>query len=257
MSDSEREDRRRRRRGIYLLPNLFTTGTLFAGFYAIIAASQERFSVAAVAVFLAMLTDVLDGRVARLTKTESDFGVQYDSLADLVAFGLATGLLAYSYSLHTLADISLFGTKLGWLAAFFYSAGAALRLARFNVQSGEPVGRTMFVGLPSPAAAGLVAGFVWVGSDFGLSGASLVIPVFLVTVAAGGLMVSNVRFHSFKELKLSERVPFTYILAMLAGFILITLDPPRVLFLVFLGYAVSGPVFAVRRWRQRPRKSRS
>lgn len=253
MNQSERQERRRRR-GIFLLPNLFTTGTLFAGFYAIIAAAQERFSVAAVAIFLAMLTDVLDGRVARLTRTESDFGVQYDSLADLVAFGLATGLLAYAYSLHTLADANLVGGKLGWLAAFFYTAGAALRLARFNVQSAAPVERKMFVGLPSPAAAGLVAGFVWVGDDFGLSGATLVIPVLLVTVAAGALMLSNVRYHSFKDLKLSERVPFTYILAMLAAFILISLNPPRVLFLGFLAYVASGPIFAVRRWRERRRR---
>lgn len=255
MTQTEPQERRRRRRGIFLLPNLFTTGTLFAGFYAIIAASQGEFSVAAIAIFLAMLTDMLDGRVARLTGTESDFGVQYDSLGDLVAFGLATGFLAYAYSLHTLAGISVVGGKLGWLAAFFYTAGAALRLARFNVQSGTTVERKMFVGLPSPSAAGLVAGFVWVGSDFGLTGAALVIPVLLVTVAAGGLMVSNIRYHSFKDLKLSERVPFTYVLAMLAAFILISLNPPRVLFLGFLAYVASGPIFAARRWRKRRRQT--
>lgn len=259
MSESEpqRPAHRRRRRGIYLLPNLFTTGTLFAGFYSIIAASQGEFEIAAIAIFLAMLTDMLDGRVARLTKTESDFGVQYDSLGDLVAFGLATGFLAYAYSLHTLTDISLVGGKLGWLAAFFYTAAAALRLARFNVQSTAAVERKMFVGLPSPSAAGLVAGFIWVGSDFGLGGAALVIPVLLLTVAAGGLMVSNIRYHSFKDLKLSERVPFTYILAMLAAFILISLNPPRVLFLGFLVYGASGPILAARRWQLRRRGQRS
>lgn len=182
MSQTEPQERRRRRRGIYLLPNLFTTGTLFAGFYAIIAASQGHYSVAGLAIFLAMLADLMDGRIARLTRTESDFGVQFDSLADLVAFGLATGLLSYTYSLHTLVDVSIVGGKLGWLAAFFYSAAAALRLARFNVQSGTPIERKMFVGLPSPAAAGLVAGFVWVGDDLGLSGATLVIPMLLTTV---------------------------------------------------------------------------
>lgn len=254
MSQTEPQERRRRRRGIYLLPNLFTTGTLFAGFYAIIAASQGHYSVAGLAIFLAMLADLMDGRIARLTRTESDFGVQFDSLADLVAFGLATGLLSYTYSLHTLVDVSIVGGKLGWLAAFFYSAAAALRLARFNVQSGTPIERKMFVGLPSPAAAGLVAGFVWVGDDLGLSGATLVIPMLLVTIAAGALMVSNVRYHSFKYLNLSEHVPFTYVLAVLAGFILISLNPPRVLFLAFLIYAGSGPFFAIRRWRERRKR---
>lgn len=253
MSEEPPITRRQRRRGIYLLPNLFTTGTLFAGFYAIIAASQGRFSVAAVAVFLAMLTDVLDGRVARLTHTESDFGIQYDSLADLVAFGLATGLLAYSYSLHELAEVSFVGGKLGWLAAFFYTAAAALRLARFNTQRGGATEAKVFVGLPSPAAAGLLAGFVWVGHDFGISGQTLIVPVFALTVTAGALMVSNIRYHSFKDLKLSERVPFTYILVTVLAFMLISLDPPRVLFLGFFAYGMSGPVLAVTRWRRRRR----
>lgn len=251
--DTDNDNEHQRRRGIYLLPNLFTTGTLFAGFYAIIAATQDRFNAAAVAIFAAMLTDMLDGRVARLTHTESDFGIQYDSLADLVAFGLAAGLVAYLFSLQSFQDIGLLGGKLGWLAAFFYMASAALRLARFNVSRGGLSEKKVFLGLPSPAAAGLLVGFVWVAHDFGLDGADMLIPVFALTVTAGTLMVSGIRYHSFKDLNLRQRVPFTYILIMLLTFMLITLDPPRVLFGVFSAYAVSGPVLAAARWRQKRR----
>lgn len=256
MSDFDDQDAawpraRQRRRGIYLLPNVFTTGTLFAGFYAIIAATQARFSVAAVAVFVAMLTDMLDGRVARLTRTESAFGIQYDSLADLVAFGLASGLLAYLYSLQSLAAYGETVGKIGWLAAFFYAAAAALRLARFNITRGGPTEKRVFLGLPSPAAAGLLVGFVWVGSDYGLAGSVLAIPVLILTVAAGALMVSNVRFQSFKNLKFGERVPFMYILVMVAGLVLVMIDPPRVLFIAFLLYAASGPVRLYRARRRR------
>lgn len=255
MSDSDDNSvrARQRRRGIYLLPNVFTTGTLFGGFYAIIAATQQQFSMAAGAIFVAMLTDMLDGRVARLTQTESDFGIQYDSLADLIAFGLASSLVAYLYSLQSLTAYSETIGKLGWLAAFFYAAAAALRLARFNITRGAPTEKRIFLGLPSPAAAGLLVGFVWVGDDFGIAGSALVIPVFVLTVAAGLLMVSNVRYQSFKELKFGERVPFAYILVMLAGLVLIMLNPPRVLFLGFAVYALSGPVQAVRRWYRRRR----
>ena len=251
MSQPDPGGEHRRKRGIYLLPNLFTTGTLFAGFYSIIAATQDRFGVASLAIFVAMLTDMIDGRVARLTHTESDFGIQYDSLADLVSFGLATGLLAYLYSLDTLAQYSNVAGKLGWLAAFFYTGAAALRLARFNITRGRPGHSKVFLGLPSPAAAGLLVGFVWVSSDFGIPGGELVIIVFALTVAAGVLMVSNVRYSSFKELNFGERVPFRYILIMLLAFVLIILDPPRVLFLGFLVYAASGPFMAVRRRRRR------
>jgi len=251
MTEQTPQSASRRRRGIYLLPNLFTTGTLFAGFYAIIAATQGRFVVAAVAIFVAMLTDMLDGRVARLTNTESDFGIQYDSLADLVAFGLASGLTAYLYSLDSLAYYSDVAGKLGWLAAFFYTAAAALRLARFNITRGGAVEKKVFLGLPSPAAAGLLVGFVWVGADFGFDGSQLVIAVFALTVAAGVLMVSNVRYNSFKDLNFGERVPFRYILIMLIVFVLIILDPPRVLFLGFFVYAASGPILALRRRKRR------
>lgn len=249
----ESDNERHRRRGIYLLPNLFTTGTLFAGFYAIIAATQDRFDAAAIAIFAAMLTDMLDGRVARLTHTESDFGIQYDSLADLVAFGLAAGLVAYLFSLQSFEEIKLLGGKLGWLAAFFYMASAALRLARFNVSRGGLSEKKVFLGLPSPAAAGLLVGFIWVVHDFGLAGADMLIPVLAFTVTAGALMVSNIRYHSFKDLNLRERVPFTYILLVLLVFMLISLDPPRVLFGVFFAYAASGPVMAVLRWWRKRR----
>lgn len=256
MTDSDTDNgdvprTRQLRRGIYLLPNIFTTGTLFGGFYAIIAATQGRFSIAAVAIFVAMLMDMLDGRVARLTHTQSEFGIQYDSLADLVAFGLASSLVAYLYSLQSLAAYGQTIGKIGWLAAFFYAAAAALRLARFNITRVGPTEKKVFFGLPSPAAAGLLVGFVWVGNDWGLSGASLVIPVFILTVVAGALMVSNVRFQSFKSLKFGERVPFMYILIMVAGLVLVMVDPPRVLFIAFLLYAASGPVQLYRAWRRR------
>ena len=258
MSSSANADqpRERRRRGIYLLPNAFTTGTLFGGFYAMIAATQGKFGIAAVAIFAAMLSDMLDGRVARLTHTESDFGIQYDSLADLVAFGLASGFCAYLYSLQSLADVSFVGGKLGWLAAFFYTAAAALRLARFNIQRGGESESKVFYGLPSPAAAGVVVGFVWVASDFGFAGDALVLPVLLLTVGAGAAMVSNIRYHSFKDISLGERVPFTYVLLLVLGFVLISLDPPRILFLCFFGYALSGPILALRRLRQRRAQGR-
>ncbi|ERJ19022.1 CDP-diacylglycerol/serine O-phosphatidyltransferase [Salinisphaera shabanensis T35B1] len=251
MSDNESVRDSRRKRGIYLLPNLFTTGTLFAGFYSIIAATQGRFVVAAVAIFVAMLTDMLDGRVARMTHTESDFGIQYDSLADLVAFGLASGFLAYVYSLESLAYYSNVAGKLGWLAAFFYTAAAALRLARFNITRGGATEKKVFLGLPSPAAAGLLVGFIWASADFGIDGSTLVLPVLALTIAAGALMVSNVRYASFKDLDFGERVPFRYILIMLVVFVAIVIDPARILFLGFLIYALSGPIQALRRRRRR------
>lgn len=251
---NENEDRRKR--GIYLLPNFFTTGTLFAGFYAIIAASQGRFIAASFAIFIGMLADMLDGRVARLAHAESDFGIQYDSLADLVAFGLASGLLAYQYSLHSLAAYGAMTGKLGWLAAFFYAAATALRLARFNVTRGPTAEKKVFLGLPCPAAAGLLVGFVWASADYGISGEALAIPVLIVTICAGLLMVSGIRYNSFKNLHVGDRVPFRYILIMVAILILVVLDPPRVLFIGFLIYAVSGPFTALMRRRRIRRKRR-
>jgi len=229
---------------------LFTTGTLFAGFYAIIAATQNHFSVACIAVFAAMLTDMLDGRVARWTRSETDFGIQFDSLADLVAFGMSASLVAFMYSLHVLTTVSDAAGKLGWLAAFFYISAAALRLARFNIARGEPVEKKQFIGLPSPAAAGVLVGFVWVATKLGLDGSQVIAPVFGLTVAAGALMVSNIRYRSFKKIGARRSVPFQYVLVMLMAFVFIVLFPPFVLFAAFFTFALSGPIESLVRHRQ-------
>jgi CDP-diacylglycerol--serine O-phosphatidyltransferase len=233
----------KRRRGIYLLPNLFTTGCLFAGFYAIVAAMANRFEPAAIAIFIAMILDGLDGRVARLTNTQSDFGAQYDSLADMVAFGLAPALVVYEWSLSGLG-------KLGWLAAFIYAAAAALRLARFNTQVGR-ADKRYFQGLASPAAAAVIAGLVWVSSDYALGGADLKLIALVLTVAVGMLMVSNVRYRSFKDLDLKGKVPFMAVLVVVLVFVLISTDPPTVLFGAFLLYAISGPLMTIKNVRAR------
>ena len=252
MTDDAR-DRPPPRKGFYLLPNLFTTATLLGGFYAIVAAMRGRFSDAAVGIFAAMVADALDGRVARLTNTQSSFGKEYDSLADMVAFGLAAALVMYLFSLQHLAgDLSL-GGKLGWLTAFVYVACTALRLARFNVNASLDGGKGDFYGLPSPSAAAIVAGFVWVADDFAVPGELLRWPAWAVTFAVAVLMVSNVRYPSFKQVNLAERVPFLYILLMLVVFVLIAFDPPRVLAAVFALYVLSGPVMALWRLRQRRR----
>lgn len=244
------QDGHKRRKGIYLLPNLFTTATLFGGFYAIVASIRGRFSDAAIAVFAAMFADALDGRVARLTNTQSDFGKEYDSLADLVTFGLASSLMIYIWSLQYLEGQIWLGGKVAWLAAFIYVAATALRLARFNVVVPSDEEKGYFFGLPSPTAAALVVGFVWVAHDFGLAGDSLALGALVVTLAAAVLMVSNVRYRSFKDLKLSERVPFAYVLIMVSLFVLIAMDPPRVLFGFALIYSISGPLLALRNWRK-------
>lgn len=238
----------KRSKGIYLLPNLFTTAGLFAGFYAIVAAMSGRFEPAAVAVFIAMIMDGLDGRVARLTNTQSDFGKEYDSLADMVSFGLAPALVVYVWSLATLG-------KIGWLAAFVYAAAAALRLARFNTRVGS-VDKRYFQGLASPAAAGLVAGLVWVCDDYGLKGKDLAIAAFCTTVAAGVLMVSNIHYLSFKELDLKNKVPFIAIVLVMVIFVVISLSPPQILFVVFLIYGFSGPVSALYRMYKKHRVHR-
>lgn len=232
-----------RRRGIYLLPNLFTTASLFAGFYAIVAAIQGRFEPAAVAIFLAMLLDGIDGRVARLTNTQSDFGAEYDSLSDMVSFGLAPALVIYQWAL---ADMG----KLGWLAAFIYTAGAALRLARFNTQVGT-ADKRYFQGLASPAAAAIIAGLVWVGDTYLPTGKIVNIVALLLTISAGALMVSNVRYYSFKDIDLKGKVPFVFMLAFVLVIVLVSYDPPIVLFTVFLLYAVSGPVMTLVLLRKR------
>lgn len=227
----------KRGRGIYLLPNLFTTAALFAGFYSIVAAMGGRFEGAAVAIFVAMIMDGLDGRIARLTNTQSDFGAQYDSLSDMIAFGLAPALVMYVWSLSALG-------KLGWLAAFIYTAGAALRLARFNTQVAI-VDKAHFQGLPSPSSAALLAGFVWICDDYDIQGADFSILAFLLTVMAGVLMVSNIRFKSFKDFDLKGKVPFVAMLIVVLIFVFISIDPPIVLFSMALIYAFSGPVATV------------
>lgn len=233
----------KRSRGIYLLPNLFTTAALFAGFYAIVAAMNGRFEAAAVAIFVAMFMDGMDGRIARLTHTQSEFGAQYDSLSDMAAFGLAPALVMYVWSLSTLG-------KLGWLAAFVYTAGAALRLARFNTQV-TIVDKGYFQGLPSPSSAALLAGFVWVCNDFGIRGEDFSVLAFLLTVIAGLLMVSNMRFKSFKDFDLKGKVPFVAILIVVLIFVFISIDPPIVLFSMASVYALSGPVVTVIYLRKR------
>ena len=223
-----------RRRGIYLLPNLFTTAALFSGFYAIVQAMNGKFEHAAVAIFIAMVLDGLDGRVARLTHTQSEFGAEYDSLSDMVSFGVAPSLLMYEWAFRDLG-------KLGWFAAFIYCAGTALRLARFNTNI-EIVDKRYFQGLPSPAAAALIAGFVWVMLDNDYSGQDLRWFAVALTVFAGLSMVSNLRFYSFKGFNMRKSVPFIVIFLVALFFILISSYPPGVLFLLFLAYSLSGYV---------------
>ncbi|MEO6366295.1 MAG: CDP-diacylglycerol--serine O-phosphatidyltransferase [Luteimonas sp.] len=243
-----------RARGIYLLPNLFTTGGLFGGFFAIIAASQGRFEAACVAIFIAAILDGVDGRVARLTNTQSEFGVQYDSLADLISFGMAPALVMYHWALLSMKLDGLTPGKIGWLTAFLYAACAALRLARFNSQVAS-VDKRYFVGLASPAAAGLVASFVWTMHDLGWRGEELRYPAIAVTVIAALLMVSRIRYNSFKGARggpKGDRVPFFAIVVALAILIALVIDPPRVLFAAAVLYALSGPVLWLRRRRAPP-----
>lgn len=242
-----------RRRGIYLLPNLFTTAGLFSGFYAIVAAMAGKFEPAAVAVFVAMVFDSLDGRVARWTHTESAFGKEYDSLSDMVSFGLAPALVMFEWSLHSMVDYGNAWGKVGWMGAFFYAACAAMRLARFNVRAGM-VDKRYFQGLPSPAAAGILAGAVWCALNFDIPGSALIIPAYILTVGAGALMVSSIGFYSFKDLKLQGKVPFTVLLAVPVLLIIIYLSPPNVLFLGFLLYALFGITMALWRLRKRLHK---
>lgn len=234
---------RQRSRGIYLLPNLFTTGTLFAGFFAILSSIDGNYLHSVIAIFIGMFADGLDGRVARLTNTQSDFGREYDSLADMVTFGLAPALVMYQWSLHDLADYGRFGRQLAWLVPFFYAAMAALRLARFNVQEPDKMETGYFFGLPSPSAAAMTMGYVWVALDFGLSGEKLVFVTLIFALTAGALMVADmIKYPTFKELKFGEHVPFTYLLGMVLAVFLVLFDPPRVLFGVFMAYILWGPL---------------
>ncbi len=238
--------RGKQRRGIYLLPNLFTSAALFGGFFAIVQAMNGRFELASVAIFVAIVLDGLDGRVARLTHTQSEFGAEYDSLSDMVSFGVAPALIAYVWALQGLG-------KLGWIAAFVYCVGAALRLARFNTQM-EMTDKRYFKGLPSPAAAALIAGLVWVLTEYGVSGSHVRWLMFTATVFAGLTMVSSVRYYSGKDINLRRSVPFVVVFLIAMGFVLIAYSPPEVLFSVVTLYALSGYAMAgwtlLRKYRQ-------
>ncbi|HEY9279092.1 MAG TPA: CDP-diacylglycerol--serine O-phosphatidyltransferase [Eoetvoesiella sp.] len=237
-------DETRRRRSIYLLPNAFTTANLFAGFYAVVQAMNGRFEMAAIAIFLAMVFDGMDGRVARLTNTQSAFGEQYDSLSDMTSFGIAPALVMYEWSLQGLG-------RWGWLAAFIYVVGAALRLARFNTNIGV-VDKRFFQGLPSPAAAALVAGFLWLAVDnkLALENATIAWMSFGFTVYAGIAMVTNAPFYSGKSFALGRSVPFWVLLVLVGVFVFVSSDPPVVLFSLFVVYGLSGWVIMAWRWRR-------
>ncbi len=233
----QRERMNLRRRSIYLLPNLFTTAALFAGFYAIVQSMNGRYEIAAVAIFIAMVLDGLDGRVARMTHTQSEFGAEYDSLSDMVSFGVAPSILMYEWAFRDLG-------KWGWFAAFIYCASAALRLARFNTNI-DVIDKRYFQGLPSPAAAALVAGFVWVMLDNKFTGYELRWYAAALTVFAGLSMVSSLKYYSFKSINMRKSVPFIVIFLFALFFILVSVDPPLHLFLLFLGYCLSGYVMAI------------
>ncbi|MDH3218342.1 MAG: phosphatidylcholine/phosphatidylserine synthase [Gammaproteobacteria bacterium] len=250
-----KQTRKNMRRGIYLLPNMFTTAALFAGFYAIIAAMNGRFEIAAIAIFLAGLLDGLDGRVARLTNTQSAFGAEYDSLSDMVSFGIAPALIVYLWSLVHLREVSPFMGKLGWLAAFIYATSTALRLARFNTQIGI-ADKRYFQGLASPAAAAVVMGAVWFCESYGIAGEDVTYGALMLTIAAGALMVSRFSYYSFKDFDLRERVPFVSLLAVVLIFVFLSIETATVLFCCFFLYMMSGPVISLFRWnRKRSRRS--
>jgi CDP-diacylglycerol---serine O-phosphatidyltransferase len=242
-----------RRRGVYLLPNIITSVALFAGFYAIVAAIDGNFVHAGVAVFVAMVFDGLDGRVARLTSTESAFGKEYDSLSDMVCFGVAPAIVAYQWGVARIAEYGLIWGRGGWLATFFFAVAAGLRLARFNSRP-PTANKDYFEGLPSPSAAAVVAAFVWFSSEWREPGLAGLIVAFLVTLSAGMLMVSRFPYYSFKKINVGERVPFAYFLVVPVVLILIALNPPVMLFVFFSAYALSAPLWWLVRRLQRRRR---
>jgi len=231
-------------KGIYLLPNLFTTGALFSGYYSIIAAIQGKFEMACLSIFIAALLDALDGRVARLTNTQSEFGEQYDSLSDLISFGVAPSLLVFNWSLTYLSDVTPVLGKIGWLAAFVYAVCGALRLARFNTQIGV-IDKAYFQGLPSPAAAAVISSFVWICVELELPGETLKYITLPITIITGFLMVSRLRYYSFKTIPFRENVSFLWILLLVLIFVLLAIKTAWVLFVVFSTYAISGIVFTM------------
>ncbi|MFK8031159.1 MAG: phosphatidylcholine/phosphatidylserine synthase [Gammaproteobacteria bacterium] len=232
----------KRGRGIYLLPNLFTTAALFAGFFAVIVAMKGDFQAAAIGILVAMILDGLDGRVARLTNTATDFGKEYDSMSDMVSFGLAPALVVYQWGAQMMAGLPLGAWgRIGWLAAFFYTVAAALRLARFNSHTDTTNGH-YFQGLPSPSAAGLVGSSLWLATDLGLEGPLVLAGAFALTIFAGGCMVSNFPYRSFKDYDMVNRVGFRHLLLIPVMFIIIAADPPLLLTCIFMVYAISGPI---------------
>ncbi len=225
-------------RGIYLLPNLLTTAGLFSGFYAVVASMNGHFEKAAVAIFIAMIFDGLDGRVARMTNTQSEFGAEYDSMADMVSFGIAPGLVAYNWALSGMG-------KLGWLAAFIFVAAAALRLARFNTQVGV-ADKRFFQGLASPAAAGVIAALVWTGTEYQIDGHDFGFIVAVITITSGLLMVSNFRYNSFKDVDWKGKVNFVAVLLIVLVFVVVAASPAELLLAIFTLYACSGPFTTIR-----------
>lgn len=247
-----------RRKGIYLLPNLLTTGCLFSGFYAIVAAIDQHFAPAGMAVFIAMIFDTLDGRIARLTRTESAFGKEYDSLADMVSFGLAPAIVAYQWGVVRIAEFGHEWGRFGWLACFFYAVTAALRLARFNARAAT-ADKRYFEGLPSPSAAAIVAGFVWASRHWHEPGLTGLIAAFTVTAVAGALMVSRFGYPSFKQFNLDRRVRFVSLLlvvliVVLMAVVLNATDPPTLLLAIFGTYAASAPIIWLFRRLRRLRR---
>jgi CDP-diacylglycerol--serine O-phosphatidyltransferase len=251
------ETARPRSRGVYLLPNLFTTGVLFSGFYAIVAATDGNFDRAGIAIFIAMVCDGLDGRIARWTNTQSHFGKEYDSLSDMVAFGLAPAVVAYQWGVARIAEYGSVWGRIGWLATFFYAACAAIRLARFNSRA-DSADKRFFEGLPSPSGAALLAGFVWMLADLQREGLRALVLAFAVALIAGSLMVSRFAYLSGKDLDPRLRIPVAFIVLVPLGFVLVGSSPPEMLFGLFAVYASSGPVmWAWRRFRRSRRAARS
>lgn len=238
-----------RSRGIYLLPNLFTTAALFSGFYAIASAISGRYETAAILIFVSLVLDGLDGRVARMTNTQSDFGAEYDSMADMISFGAAPAIVMYLWSLSSLGQVGLIG-------AFVHLAGGALRLARFNTQLATQ-DKNYFQGLPSPAAASLLAGFVWVSEKYQYGAENLPWLVLILTVTTGLLMVSNFRYHSFKDINFKGKVPFVVMIFVMLGFAITLSNPATILCLFFFAYTLSGPIVTIVLMRRKRQQSRS
>jgi CDP-diacylglycerol--serine O-phosphatidyltransferase len=250
---SDDDDSQARPRGVYWLPNLLTTGAMFAGFYAIVAAIDLRFEYAGIAVFVAMFFDGLDGRVARWTNTASAFGKEYDSLSDMVSFGVAPAIVTYQWGVARIAEYGPLWRRIGWLVCFFYAAAAALRLARFNSRSATQ-DKQYFEGLPSPAAAAIVAALIWLASDQTNVGLPGLILAFVVTASAGALMISRFAYNSFKQVNAGAKVRFTYIILVPLAFIFIFLHLPTSLLVLFGLYALSAPsIWVYRKIRRRNR----